>query len=38
VLSPGTVARHTANIYTKIGARGRAEAAAFATHHGLVEL
>lgn len=35
MLSPGTVARHTANIYAKIGARGRAAAAAYALRHGL---
>lgn len=35
VLSPGTVARHTANIYAKIGARSRAEAVAYALRHGL---
>jgi len=38
VLSAGTVARHTANIYAKIGARGRAEAVAFAVRNGLMEL
>ncbi|MGH2600455.1 MAG: helix-turn-helix domain-containing protein, partial [Dehalococcoidia bacterium] len=38
VLSAGTVARHTANIYAKIGARGRAEAGAFAVRSGLMEL
>lgn len=30
-----TVNRHIANIYTKIGARGRADAIAFALRHGL---
>ena len=35
VISVGTVARHTANIYAKIGARGRAEAVAYAIRHGL---
>ncbi|HZQ35285.1 MAG TPA: LuxR C-terminal-related transcriptional regulator, partial [Dehalococcoidia bacterium] len=37
VLSVGTVARHTANIYAKIGARGRADAVAYALRHGLVD-
>ena len=36
VLSPGTVAQHLVNIYTKIGAHRRADAAAFASRHGLV--
>ena len=31
----GTVERHVANIYTKIGARGRVEATAYAIRHGL---
>ncbi|WP_322752739.1 helix-turn-helix transcriptional regulator [Frankia sp. Cas3] len=35
VLSLLTVNRHVANIYTKIGARNRAEATAFAIAHGL---
>jgi non-specific serine/threonine protein kinase len=35
VLSVHTVERHTVNIYAKIGARGRAEAIAFAHRHGL---
>jgi DNA-binding CsgD family transcriptional regulator len=35
-LSPGTVRWHTIRIYQKIGARGRAEAAAYAVRHGLV--
>ena len=35
VLSPGTVTQHLVNIYTKIGARRRADAAAFALQHGL---
>jgi pimeloyl-ACP methyl ester carboxylesterase/DNA-binding CsgD family transcriptional regulator len=35
VLSIRTVARHISNIYAKIGARGRAEATAYAIHNGL---
>ncbi|MGH2584298.1 MAG: ATP-binding protein, partial [Dehalococcoidia bacterium] len=35
VLSAGTVQRHLANIYVKIGAHGRAQAAAYAVSHGL---
>jgi len=31
-----TIENHTASIYAKIGARGRVEAAAYATRHGLV--
>jgi pimeloyl-ACP methyl ester carboxylesterase/DNA-binding CsgD family transcriptional regulator len=31
----GTVERHVANMYTKIGARGRVEATAYAIRHGL---
>jgi len=38
VLSPGTVERHITHIYTKIGARGRADATAFALQHGLAWL
>ena len=38
VLSPGTVARHTANIYAKIGTRGRADAVAYALRHGLDDM
>jgi DNA-binding NarL/FixJ family response regulator len=34
VLSPRTVGRHITNIYTKIGARGRADATAYALRHG----
>lgn len=34
-VSVPTVERHLATIYAKIGARGRAEAAAFAVRHGL---
>ena len=34
-LSPRTVQRHVANLYPKIGAHNRAEATAFAIHHGL---
>lgn len=37
-LSPGTVKRHTANLYQKIGARNRVEAAAFALRHGLLSV
>jgi DNA-binding NarL/FixJ family response regulator len=36
VLSIHTVERHTVNLYAKIGARGRADAIAFAHRHGLV--
>ena len=35
VLSERTVARHIANIYSKIDAHGRAEATAYALRHGL---
>jgi len=35
VLSVRTVERHTLHIYEKIGARGRADAVAFALRHGL---
>lgn len=34
-LSIRTVARHTTNIYAKIGVRGRSEATAYAIHHDL---
>lgn len=37
VLSVGTVERHVTNLYAKIGARGRAEATAYAFAHGIVE-
>jgi ATP/maltotriose-dependent transcriptional regulator MalT len=37
VLSVSTVERHLTHIYTKIGARGRAEAATFASRHGLLD-
>ena len=37
VLSIRTVERHITNIYGKINARGRADAAAYALGHGLVE-
>jgi DNA-binding CsgD family transcriptional regulator/tetratricopeptide (TPR) repeat protein len=37
VLSPRTVERHIANLYRKIGARGRADAAGFAHRHGLAD-
>jgi DNA-binding CsgD family transcriptional regulator len=36
VLSTGTVERHITHIYTKTGARGRADATAFALKHQLV--
>ncbi len=36
VLSVDTVRRHTTNVYTKIGAHGRAEATAYALRHGLI--
>jgi DNA-binding CsgD family transcriptional regulator len=36
VISEGTVERHVTNLYTKIGAHSRAEAAAFAYRHHLV--
>ena len=32
-----TVDRHISNLYAKIGARGRADAAAYAVRHGLVQ-
>jgi DNA-binding CsgD family transcriptional regulator len=35
VVSPGTVHQHLVNIFAKIGARRRADAAAYATRHGL---
>ena len=35
VLSVRTIERHVTNIYTKIDARGRAEAATYALSHGL---
>lgn len=35
VLSPATVERHVTNLYRKIGARRRADATAYALHHGL---
>ena len=37
VISVNTVERHLANIYTKLGVRGRAEAAVFAVRSGIVE-
>jgi DNA-binding NarL/FixJ family response regulator len=36
-LSPRTVERHIANTYTKIGARGRADAIAFGVRMGLAD-
>jgi DNA-binding NarL/FixJ family response regulator len=35
VLSVRTVERHVTNLYAKIGARGKADATAYAFHHGL---
>jgi DNA-binding NarL/FixJ family response regulator len=35
VISPGTVERHVTNLYAKIGARGRADATAYAFRRGL---
>ncbi|MGI8552387.1 MAG: LuxR C-terminal-related transcriptional regulator [Dehalococcoidia bacterium] len=37
VLARGTVHRHLDNIYAKIGARNRVDAAAYAFRHGLAE-
>jgi len=37
VLSERTVERHITNAYTKIGARGKADATAFALRHGLLD-
>ena len=37
-LSVSTIERHLVNIYTKIGARGRADATAFALRNGLAEV
>jgi DNA-binding NarL/FixJ family response regulator len=34
-LSVRTIGRHITNIYAKIGARTRADATAYAIHHGL---
>ena len=36
VISLNTVFRHVSNIFTKIGAANRVEAASYATRHGLV--
>jgi DNA-binding NarL/FixJ family response regulator len=36
-ISPNTVLRHVSNIFTKIGVANRAEAAAYATRHSLIE-
>ena len=36
-ISPNTVLRHVSNIFTKTGVANRAEAAAYATRHGLTE-
>jgi DNA-binding CsgD family transcriptional regulator len=36
-LAVATVERHVANIYTKIGARGRVDATAYAIRHGLAK-
>jgi DNA-binding NarL/FixJ family response regulator len=35
-LSVRTVEKHVAHVYNKLGARGRADAAAFAVRHGLL--
>jgi DNA-binding NarL/FixJ family response regulator len=35
VLSLRTVKRHVTNLYAKIGARGKADATAYAFRHGL---
>jgi hypothetical protein len=37
-LAVPTVERHVVNIYTKIGARGRVDATAYALRHGLARL
>jgi ATP/maltotriose-dependent transcriptional regulator MalT len=37
VISLNTVARHASNLFTKIGCSSRAEAAAYAVRHGLVQ-
>jgi DNA-binding NarL/FixJ family response regulator len=37
VLSERTVHRHLANIYAKVGARGRADAVAYAVRHGFAD-
>jgi DNA-binding NarL/FixJ family response regulator len=34
-ISPNTVLHHVSNIFTKTGVANRAEAAAYATRHGL---
>jgi DNA-binding NarL/FixJ family response regulator len=36
VLSPRTVENHVFRIYARIGARGRADATAYAIHHGVI--
>jgi DNA-binding NarL/FixJ family response regulator len=36
VLSVRTVEKHVAHVYAKLGARGRADAAAYAVRHGLL--
>jgi DNA-binding NarL/FixJ family response regulator len=36
VLSIRTAERHITNVYAKIDARGKADAATYAIHHGLV--
>ena len=38
VISVPTVERHISNLYAKIGARGRAEAATYAVRQGLMLL
>jgi DNA-binding NarL/FixJ family response regulator len=35
VISPNTVIRHVSNIFAKIGAENRTEAASYAHRHGL---
>ena len=35
-MSPKTVMHHSSHIYQKLGVRGRAEAVAHATRHGLL--
>jgi DNA-binding NarL/FixJ family response regulator len=37
-ISVPTVERHIVNLYTKIGARGRADATLYAVRHGLAPL
>ena len=37
IIAEGTARRHVANIYEKIGAANRVEAASYASQHGLIE-